>query len=350
MSVFEHPITSGLFGDLEAQAPWSAEQQLSHYIAFETALAESLEQHGFVEAGEGSAAIKTLAAFQVDMDALVNDMSQDGVPIPNLVKQMRAAAGGAHKAVHTGATSQDVMDTALSLTLKSVTDIVLNRLQDVTGSLSQIIETYGQNPMTGRTRMQAALPITVADRFDVYLSALTEDTSRLSSDRSKVERLQLGGPVGTNKAFGDDAESVSQHMASHLGLTVAPGVWHADRTQIVSFANQLSLITGTLGKLGQDVALMAQQGVDEITLASGGTSSAMPHKSNPVGAELLVTLARYNAGQIGLLHNAMIHEQERSGAAWMLEWMVLPQICTTTCLALKTATTLCTSIKKLGKQ
>ena len=90
------------------------------------------------------------------------------------------------------------------------------------------------------------------------------------------------------------------------------------------------LLSGTLGKIGQDIALMAQNEVGEVRLATGGGSSAMPHKSNPVPAEVLVTLARFNAGLLGTLHQALVHENERSGAAWTLEWLVLPQMAVAT--------------------
>jgi len=93
---------------------------------------------------------------------------------------------------------------------------------------------------------------------------------------------------------------------------------------------------------------MAQQGLDEIALADGGSSSAMPHKRNPVQAELLVTLARFNATQLAGLHHALVHEQERSGAAWALEWMLLPQMCVATGCALCTARALLGSVERLG--
>jgi 3-carboxy-cis,cis-muconate cycloisomerase len=96
-------------------------------------------------------------------------------------------------------------------------------------------------------------------------------------------------------------------------------------------------VTGALGKIGQDVALMAQNEVGAAQLASGGTSSAMPHKNNPVAAELMVTLARFNAGMLGSLHQSLVHENERSGAAWTLEWMVLPQMCIATGASLRHA-------------
>ena len=104
------------------------------------------------------------------------------------------------------------------------------------------------------------------------------------------------------------------------------------------FAGWLSLVTGSLGKIGQDIALLAQMGA--IVLAGGGKSSAMPHKSNPVPAEALVALARFNATQLSGIHHAVVHEQERSGAAWTLEWMILPQMIVATAASLSRAAAL----------
>jgi 3-carboxy-cis,cis-muconate cycloisomerase len=84
------------------------------------------------------------------------------------------------------------------------------------------------------------------------------------------------------------------------------------------------MVTGSLGKIGQDIAMMAQNEIGEVSLEGGGKSSAMHHKSNPVAAEILVAIARFNAGLLGIVHQSLIHEQERSGAAWALEWMTLP--------------------------
>ena len=120
------------------------------------------------------------------------------------------------------------------------------------------------------------------------------------------------------------------------------------RDGMAEAASLMSLITGTLGKMGQDICLMAQQGIDEIALAGGGGSSAMPHKQNPVLAEVLVTLARYNAVQLSGLHHAMLHEQERSGAAWALEWMLLPQMVQATGRALVVATDVASQITSIG--
>jgi len=199
----------------------------------------------------------------------------------------------------------------------------------------------------GRTRMQAGLEINVAHRIQSWRQPLVDHLAGLETLTPRIARLQLGGAVGTRHGFGDDADRIATHMAQTLGLSAGP-VWHTDRSGISEYAGRLSLITGSLGKFGQEIALMAQQGIDEVTLTGGGGSSAMPHKSNPVLAELLVTLARFNASLIAGIHQALIPEQERSGAAWMLEWMILPQMAATTGRALTAADTLAHQIRQIG--
>jgi 3-carboxy-cis,cis-muconate cycloisomerase len=200
----------------------------------------------------------------------------------------------------------------------------------------------------GRTRMQAAAEITVADRLAAWSRPLPDHAERLATLRPRVARLQLGGAVGTRSALGARGDDMAAYVAADLGLSAPDRAWHSTRHHVVDFAGVLSLVTGTLGKMGQDIALMAQQGVDEITLAGCGGSSAMPHKQNPVRAELLVTLARFNATQLAGMHQALIHEQERSGAAWALEWMILPQMSTVTARALAVACELADQVAGIG--
>jgi 3-carboxy-cis,cis-muconate cycloisomerase len=124
--------------------------------------------------------------------------------------------------------------------------------------------------------------------------------------------------------------------------------WHTQRDTLVELADWLSLVSGSLGKIGADVGLMAQNRVGEISLEGGGGSSAMPHKHNPIGAEVLVALAHYNATLTGGMHEALVHEQERSGAAWTLEWLVLPQMVMTTGASLRTAIALLGQVARIG--
>lgn len=347
ISVFEQSWLRGLFGDEEAAALWSPETQLGHILAFEVALARALEAAALVPEGLGGAAARHIERAEVDIESLAHRTAIDGLPVPDLVRQLRAAAGDASAAIHTGATSQDVMDTALALTLRDLSDVLIARLRLLDAALRDLDEAHGATRLMGRTRMQAALPIIAGDRIEAWRRAIAHHAEALDDLRPLVERLQLGGAVGTAHAFGDKADAIASHLADDLRLHPGP-VWHTDRAGPVDYAGRLSAITGSLGKIGQDIALMAQQGVDEISVRGGGGSSAMPHKSNPVLAELLVTLARFNATQIAGMHHALIHEQERSGAAWMLEWMVLPSMTMATARALAAARELIEMIDRMG--
>lgn len=347
-SVFEHAWLGGLFSDEEAMALWSPQVQLGHFKAFEVALAHALETVHRVPEGVGAAAAYAINEAQLDVVGLNHHTGIDGLPVPEFVRQLRTAAGEAAEAVHTGATSQDVLDTALALTLKALTGLFLVRLKSIHSALERLEADHGARDLMARTRMQAALPITAADRIAAWRRPIARHSEHLKDLRFRVQRLQLGGAVGTAHIFGEKADEIAWHMAQELGLFHGT-IWHTDRSALIEYAGRLSAITGSLGKIGQDIALMAQQGVDEIVITGGGGSSAMLHKSNPVLAELLVTLARFNATQVSGMHQALVHEQERSGAAWMLEWMILPQMTAATGRALSACSALLNQIDNIGQ-
>ncbi|WP_207101340.1 3-carboxy-cis,cis-muconate cycloisomerase [Paracoccus shandongensis] len=344
--VFDHPWLGGLFADPDMAALWSPDAQLAGMRAFEAAFSRALGRAGLADRAEEAA--RAIEGMGFDMDDLRAGTAQDGVVVPRLVRQMKAQAGDAAGAVHKGATSQDVIDTATALAMRDTLALVDRRLADLTAALEGLAARFGARPLMGRTRMQAATEITVADRIAPWLLPLADHRARIAQARPRIARLQLGGASGDRADLGAKADAVAADMAAALRLENPARAWHAMRDGVAEFAGLLSLVTGTLGKMGQDVALMAQQGIAEIELSGGGTSSAMAHKQNPVLAELLVTLARFNAGQLALIHQALVHEQERSGAAWALEWMVLPPMAQATGRALAAAVTLAGQVRRIG--
>lgn len=349
VSVFSHPWLSGLFGDDQVGDLLSAETELANMLRVEQAFSRALGAAGIVSVATAEAAAAAIAGSHIDVTSLKAGAARDGMAVPDMVRQLKAqTAAELHPAIHKGLTSQDVIDTALVLALRDILVLFEQRLQALQVDFGVLSDAFGDRELMGRTRMQAAVPITAADRIATWALPLGDHLQRLSELRPRLLKLQLGGAAGNNAALGDKADAVAQSMASELDLVVPDRSWHAMRDGLGEFGSWLSLVTGTLGKLGQDVCLMAQQGIDDIHLTGGGGSSAMPHKQNPVLAELLVALARYNAGQVGALHQALVHEQERSGAAWALEWMVLPQMVLATARALIAAQTLVTSVDRIG--
>jgi 3-carboxy-cis,cis-muconate cycloisomerase len=188
-----------------------------------------------------------------------------------------------------------------------------------------------------RTRFQQAVLTTFGLKAVGWLAPLPRHRQRLAELRPRLLVVQFGGAAGNLSALGGRGIEVMEALARELGLGCPAMPWHAQRDALAELASWLALVTGPLGKLGLDVLLLAQNEVGEVQEARGGGSSTMPQKSNPVRAETLVALARRNATLVGGMHQAMLHAQERDGAAWQLEWAILPEMVETTAAALSHA-------------
>lgn len=348
VTAFAHPFLSGLFGDDEISAHLGAEADIRAMLSFEAALAKVQGAAGLIPQQAAETIIKACASFQPDMAALKSGVASDGVVVANLVKQLRAVLPSEVAGfLHLGATSQDVIDTSLMLRVKAIFPILTGRLTSIIDRLGSLDTEFGNRQLMGYTRMQAAIPITVSGRLQSWRAPLQRSLHRATEFQAQGFPLQFGGAAGSLDKFGNKAVELRSALALELTLTDCPQ-WQSQRDFMADFAGLLSLITGSLGKFGQDVALMAELG-DEISMSGGGGSSAMAHKQNPVAAEVLVTLARFNAVQLSGMHHSLVHEQERSGAAWSLEWLILPQMLMATGAALNLGTKLAGSITSLGR-
>lgn len=330
-----YPLLSALAGDTEIDALLSDAAQLTAMLAVETALAEASADCGWIAEDAATSIKSALAGFKPDWTALAAGMAQDGVVVPALLRQLRAALPEPHRAaLHKGATSQDVIDTALMRQLAQVFDLYEARLTALLARFDALAAEAGTRPLMAHTRMQAALPTTWGAKIGSWGEPLQRYLRALEAMRRTLLVVQLGGPVGDRASFDTHGDAIASGMARRLDLGIA-GPWQATRDPIVALGNLLALISGSLGKLGADVALLAQSEVGALRLEGAGGSSAMAHKANPVTAEVLVALARSNAGLSGILGQAMLHEYERSGAAWTLEWLTLPPMLTTTGASLR---------------
>lgn len=339
-------LLGGLFSDPAIAAEFSATALTQRMLAFEAAWTQALGACGVVDAQDTALALTAIQGF--DGSELGEGSDRDGLPVPALVAALKSGLDKqTARAIHAGATSQDVIDTAMMLTSVAVTDIFKDRISKILELIDALLVRFGENPLMARTRMQVALPATVALRVAAWRRPLADHLKRADAVRVDLSEVQIGGPIGSRDLPKTHENACAQIVADTLGLSLGD-VWHNDRSRVIAFGNWMTLIAGTLGKIGQDVALMAQQGVDEIALAGSGGSSAMAHKQNPVTAEAMVALARYVAGQQGILGQAMIHEQERSGAAWALEWLTLPAMAEATGAALLHAERLIHSVERIG--
>jgi len=229
-----------------------------------------------------------------------------------------------HRYLHFGATSQDIIDTAFVLQLKESKSLFLNKLKEVSSALAYIIADNKNTLTVGRTRKQNATVTTFGLKACNWLIPMLNHTKRLRNIYDKnLLFVQLGGPVGNLSLYNNKGLLVKKKLSKLLALKYTNYSWHNLRDNFVEFANVLTLITGSIGKIGKDILIMSQSEINEIKINNSGKSTSMPHKNNPILAELLVTIANLNANNISIMHNTLMHENERDGITWMMEWETL---------------------------
>jgi len=328
-------IYGKLLGDQAVAGEFADAAHLHAMLDVEAALARTQGKLGIIPADAAAAIDKAARELVLDPADFSGPTYEAGLPVIALVAKLREVVDGeAAQYVHWGATSQDILDTALVLQCRAVLQDLTGRLDTVIGALVSLARAHRDTLMVGRTRSQQATPITFGLKAANWLAPLVRHRDRLSQLRARLLVVQLGGAAGTMAAYGDNGPDLIAALAQELGLGEPTAPWHAARDGFAELASWFSLTTGSLGKMGQDLVLLSQSEVGEVGFGGGGGSSTMPQKQNPVLAETLVTLARHAAGLLGTSHNAMIHGHERDGAAWASEWITLPQLAVTAGAAL----------------
>jgi 3-carboxy-cis,cis-muconate cycloisomerase len=194
--------------------------------------------------------------------------------------------------------------------------------------------------MAGRTHSQQALPIPFGLKAAGWLAPLLRHRQRLDELKPRLLVVQLGGAAGTLASMGTEGLVVQEAMAAELGLAAPLMPWHTQRDNLVELAGWLSLVSGSLAKMAQDIILLAQSEVSEVSESADrarGGSSTMPQKSNPIVSELIIAAARTNSSLLAAMHQALIQEHERATHGWQLEWLTLPQMVSLTTAALNKA-------------
>ncbi len=321
--IFTTPFIENLFSD---------EAELRAMLTVESALARAQSEVGLIP----ESAVTAIAVVCEQTNWPTEQISQEtllagnpAIPFVNLLKQRVADyQADAVPYVHFGATSQDVIDTALMLQLKAACAQFDTDLTTLTERLTALHQTYGHLPMIGRTLLQHALPITIGDKLTGWLSGLFRATDRLRRLHHGCLAIQLGGPVGTLAQMGEHGPAIRKRMADVLGLTDAPS-WHTQRDRLAELGAELGMLNGSLGKLGQDVTLLMQTEIGEIregAAAGKGGSSSMPHKRNPVSATFMVAIAHQTPGLVATLLGSMMQPHERAAGEWHSEWPTIRQL------------------------
>ena len=339
-----HPWMSGLFGDEELAAIFAPEAECQRLVKVEAAWTRAL---GEIESVDVEVIAQTLETCTIAPEALKDGFARDGLPIPALVKILKEQVDpDALQWVHTGLTSQDVMDTSLMLALADILNVFETRVTALDQKLAALQGQFGGAKIMAYTRMQPALETNAAGVIGAWRQSLPVIMEDLAKTQAGMRFVQWGGPIGIRDHPQPDALGAA--FARQLGMFDPGMAWHTDRTRITKAAQLMTRIATATGKVGEDIALMAAVGPDQIALIGGG-SSAMAHKNNPVKAEVLIALSEMASTYQSNLTRSARHEGSRSGQAWTLEWLALPQLSLATGAGLLQCLELLGTIKSIGR-
>ena len=316
------------FGTAAMRTLFSDQALIQRYIDVEVALAKAEARVGVIPAEAAVIIARESTIDRIDFEHMRHETDIVGYPILPLVHQLVGMCGEAGRYVHWGATTQDIMDTAVALQVRDALDIVGEDVRVLRKTLADLALKHRDTPMAGRTHLQQALPITFGYKAAIWLAMFDRHQQRLSELRPRVAVVGFGGAAGTLASLGEKGFEVQRALAEELNLGVPATTWHVARDGFAEAINLLALITGSLGKIALDIMIMASTEFGEVYepfVKGRGASSTMPQKRNPISSELMLAASKAVRQHAGLMVDAMVQDFERATGPWHAEWIAIPE-------------------------
>ncbi len=337
------PQMMSLFGD---------EAMLQTMLDFERALAEAEARCGVFSTSVADSIQKCCQISQFSVVDLSELAIQHGTIVVPLVQQLTKLVSVNDKQasgwVHFGATSQDVIDTAMVIQLKRAHEILKKDVERLIAILERLESKHGNQIMLGRTLLQPSVPITFGQKLSGWKSAIIRNWKRIEESTTEAFVLQFGGASGNLSSLDSQGLQVREALSEILELTVSDEVWHAHRDRHVALCSSISILVGGLGKIALDLSLLMQAEVGEISEKvnpNRGRSSAMPHKRNPVNCLIALAAAKRVPHLQATLLGAMPQEHERALGGWQVEWVTIPAIFETAAGAISAMVDMCDGLQ-----
>lgn len=317
------------FGTEEMRKVWDDKNRLQQHLKIEAALAQAEGELGIIpiEAAEKIRAVATVEKYTVE------EIAAEAAKIKHsfmaTINAIQNQAGEAGEFVHYGATTQDIVDTGAMLQLKESYEIILRDTQAITEKLAELAKKYQYTIMVGRTHGMQALPTTFGYKLAVWLDEFGRHQERLQEMKERVFVGNINGAIGSYASFGPKGTKIEQRTLDILGLGTPIISWQSARDRFSEYASVIALISGTLGKIGNEFYNLMRTEINELEegFSKGKIgSSTMPHKRNPAAFEGLASLTPAVLKSVALIHESMHVEHERDAMSWRLEWIALPEI------------------------
>ena len=317
------------FGTPEMREVWSEENRLRQHVDVEVALAQAEGELGVIPLEAAEKIAERANAESIDLLELADEVVRLKHSFMATINTLQRQCGEAGEYIHYGATTQDIVDTATVLQLKQAFDIVQRDSRFVALELKKLAKQYQYTPMVGRTHGMQALPTTFGFKLAVWLDEFVRHLTRLNEIRERVLVGNISGAICTYASFGDKGPEVEQRALTLLGLNTPNIGWQAARDRFSEYASVIALISGTLGKIGNEFYNLMRTEINEIEepFSAGKIgSSTMPHKRNPAILEGLASLTEPVFKSVALMHESMKTEHERDAMSWRAEWIALPEL------------------------
>ncbi|WP_046864906.1 3-carboxy-cis,cis-muconate cycloisomerase [Microvirga massiliensis] len=346
-------ITGPLFTSGAMQAVFSDRARIAAMLAVEEALARAQARFGLAPEALAEA-IAAISPDDLDLDEIGKATANAGVPTIPFVKAVQKRLPAEYESsFHKGATTQDILDTALVLQLRDGFRLIEPDLAAVLQELQRLAEAHRRTPCVGRTYGQHAAPITFGFKAAVWLAGIAEAGEGIARAKGRLLVASLGGPVGTLAALGEQGPRVADSFADLLGLRAPAITWHTRRAGFAEGGTSIAVLLGALGKMAVDVAHLCTTEVGEVAephVPGRGGSSSMPHKRNPVSSTIIIAAHQASIGQAALLLQALSARHERPAGLWHAEWGALPTLFGLTSGALRESRLLCEGLEIYPKR
>jgi len=319
-----------MYKDEDAAGIFTLSATYQNWITVEIALAQSQCKKGIISKHELDLIEKLNRAELPDMGIFLADSLNVGYPIIALLTHLNSQLDpDARGVLHVGATTQDIMDTALALQVKQAGSLLLSHLEKLGDALKELILSHASTIMPGRTHAQHAVPTTFGLKCSIYLSEINRHRTRIRNSVSEASRISLYGAAGTSAAMGVHADEIRRDMAKRLDLIDEIVPWHVSRDRFLDVSSQCANLCVTLVRIAREIIDLSRNEIDEVFEPGGhhkGASSTMPQKRNPVMSEAVIGLGLQAIGQGQMMFRAGEVSHERAAGEWQLEWKALPEV------------------------
>lgn len=330
---FGSAIYGGAWSTPEMRALFADVPRTRRWLDLLALLAEVQAEHGIIPSDAARDIRETCRSIEIDAGFLAEcreGYEATGHSTAGLITAVvRRCCGTGNEWFYLGTTVQDISDTWLMLSLRDARGLLVADLERAIAATADLCRRHRDTIMAGRTHGQQGLPITFGFKAAGWLAELRRHRQRFSEAARRLDVGQLCGGVGSLSALGPRALAVQKQFLTRLGLREPDMSWTASRDILTEWAHLLVLSTGTADRIGHEVYNLQRDEISELREPSslaGVGSITMPHKRNPELSEHIGTLSRVVRANAGVLAESLVHDHERDGRSWKVEWHAVPEI------------------------